>query len=58
MKFKKFNTFNNKEVNAAIKVLKSGKLSNFIGEWCPEFYGGKKVQEMEKIFAKFLQPIQ
>ena len=44
MKFKKFNTFNNKEVKAAIKVLKSGQLSNFIGEWCPEFYGGKKVQ--------------
>jgi dTDP-4-amino-4,6-dideoxygalactose transaminase len=53
MYLKKFNSFNNEEVKAAIKVVKSGKLSGFIGEWCKEFYGGKYVREMEKKFAKF-----
>jgi dTDP-4-amino-4,6-dideoxygalactose transaminase len=53
MHLKKFNSYNNEEVKAAIKVVKSGKLSGFIGEWCNEFYGGKYVREMEKKFAKF-----
>lgn len=55
MKFKKFNTFDGQEIKAAIKVLKSGKLSGFIGEWQKEFYGGKYVNLMEKKYAKFFK---
>ena len=46
--FKKFNTYNSKEVQAAIKVIKSGSLSNFIGEWGNKFYGGELIQKMER----------
>ena len=55
MKFKKFNTFDRQEIKAAKKVLKSGKLSGFIGEWQKEFYGGKYVNLMEKKYAKFFK---
>ncbi len=55
MKFKKFNTYNDKEIKAALKVLKSGHLSGFIGEWQEEFYGGKNVKLMEAKFSKFYE---
>ena len=51
--FKKFNTYDTKEVRAAIKVIKSGNLSNFIGEWGEKFYGGKLVQKMESKYARY-----
>jgi len=48
MKFKKFNTINSKEINSVIKVMKTGVLSGFVGEWNKSFYGGNKVKEFEK----------
>ena len=51
-KFKKFNTYNLEEIKAGLKVLKSGNLSSFIGAWEKGFYGGKKIIQMEKNYAK------
>ena len=55
MNFKKFNTYDEQEIKIAIKVIKSGKLSGFIGEWQEEFYGGKYVNLMEKNTLSFLK---
>ena len=55
MNFKKFNTYDEQEIKIAIKVIKSGKLSGFIGEWQEEFYGGKYVNLMEKKYAEFFK---
>ncbi len=46
--FKKYNTIHKEELNAAIKVIKSGNLSNFLGEYSRDFYGGPKVREFER----------
>ena len=43
--FKKFNSFNSKELKAANTVVKSGKLSEFLAG---ELEGGKQVQKFEK----------
>ena len=53
--FKKFNTYDSNEVRAALKILKKGSLSNFIGEWGEKFYGGKVVKQMEKKYAKYFK---
>ena len=49
--------FNNKvgklEISAAVKVLKSGNLSNFTATNGKEFNGGKYVQKFEKNLSKF-----
>ena len=50
---KTYNTIGREELNAAIKVIKSGKLSSFLGEPSNEFYGGKYVQQFEKKFANY-----
>jgi dTDP-4-amino-4,6-dideoxygalactose transaminase len=36
------------EVEAAKNVVASGVLSQYIGAWTPDFYGGPKVQEFER----------
>lgn len=46
--FKRYNPIGIEEVNAAIKVIESGVLSQFLGCWAPDFYGGPKVQEFER----------
>tara|TARA_B100001173_G_scaffold12495_1_gene10618 strand:+ start:622 stop:1899 length:1278 start_codon:yes stop_codon:yes gene_type:complete len=50
--FKRFNTIGDEEINAVVKVMKSGVLSSFLGSWSPEFYGGKYVKALEKAFEK------
>jgi perosamine synthetase len=50
--FKKYNPIGKEEMAAAIKVIKSGVLSQFVGCWDKDFYGGKKVKEFEAKFAK------
>jgi len=47
--FKRYSPIGKEEVEAAIKVLKTGNLSPFLGEWEIDtefggFYGGEKVQ--------------
>ena len=46
--FKRFNPIGAQELYAAIKVIKSGKLSGFLAGTGKEFLGGKYVREFEK----------
>lgn len=46
--FKRYNPIGQEEVDAAKRVVESGVLSQFIGGWDPDFFGGPKVQEFER----------
>jgi len=46
--FKRYNPIGKEEVEAATTVVESGVLSQFLGCWDPDFYGGPKVQEFER----------
>ncbi len=46
--FPHYNPIGAEEVEAARKVVESGVLSQFLGCWDPDFYGGPKVQEFER----------
>ncbi|SDH62375.1 DegT/DnrJ/EryC1/StrS family aminotransferase [Propionivibrio dicarboxylicus] len=46
--FKRYNPIGAEEVDAAKKVVESGVLSQYIGGWDPDFYGGPKVKEFER----------
>jgi perosamine synthetase len=46
--FKRYNSIGSEEVQAAKHVVESGVLSQFLGCWDPDFYGGPKVQEFER----------
>lgn len=46
--FKRYNPIGNEEVEAAKAVVESGVLSQFLGAWHPDFFGGPKVQEFER----------
>ncbi|MES2510103.1 MAG: DegT/DnrJ/EryC1/StrS family aminotransferase [Pseudomonadota bacterium] len=46
--FKRYNSMGQEEVEAAKRVIESGVLSQFIGGWEPDFFGGSKVQEFER----------
>jgi len=52
-KFKKNNTIGREEIIASNKVLKTGKLSGFLGSSSKEFLGGKNVRKFEKVVEKF-----
>ena len=51
--FKRYNSIGKEEVGAAKAVVESGVLSQFLGCWEPEFYGGAKVQEFERACEKY-----
>ncbi len=46
--FARYNSFGQEEVKAAKAVVESGVLSQYLGAWHPDFYGGPKVQEFER----------
>lgn len=46
--FRRYNSIGQEEIKAATTVLESGVLSQFLGCWNPDFYGGPKVQEFER----------
>lgn len=46
--FKRYNSIGPEEVEAAKNVVETGVLSQFLGEWDPDFFGGPKVQEFER----------
>ena len=52
---KKFptNKIGKKEITSVVKILKSGNLSNFLGEKHPDFFGGKYVKKFENDLCKF-----
>ncbi len=49
--FPAYNPIGKEEKEAAMRVLDSGILSNYIGGWEPMFYGGPEVQAFEKEWA-------
>ena len=53
--FKIFNTYNIKETKAALKVIKSGKLSSFLGNQEQGLKGGKYVEKFEKKIQSFFK---
>jgi dTDP-4-amino-4,6-dideoxygalactose transaminase len=50
--FPAYNTIGEEEKKAVINVLNSGNLSQFLGAWHKDFYGGPKVQQFEKNWAE------
>jgi perosamine synthetase len=51
--FKKYNPIGTEELQAAREVIESGVLSQFIGAWHEDFYGGPKVREFEAQAARY-----
>ena len=48
---KRYNPMGPEEVQAAKAVVESGVLSQFLGCWDPDFYGGPQVREFERRWA-------
>lgn len=46
--FPAYNTITDVEKRAAVEVIESGNMSQFLGCWHPDFFGGPKVQEFEE----------
>ena len=53
-KFKKFNSIGREELNIATKIIKSGKLSEFLAKKGKFFNGGYYVKRFEKSIEKYL----
>lgn len=51
--FPAYVTIGDEEKRAVAEVLDSGELSGFLGTWSPQFYGGKKVQQLERDWERF-----
>jgi perosamine synthetase len=51
--FKRFNPIGAEEVEAAKKVVETGVLSQFLGVWHEDFFGGPKVREFERNCAEY-----
>ena len=53
--FKRFNSIGMEEEKMVTEVIRSGKLSSFLGVWSKDFYGGEKVREFENICESFFE---
>jgi len=53
--FKKYNSIGLEESNAVKSVIDSGVLSQFLGKWSPDFFGGPKVKEFEENCKKYFK---
>lgn len=51
--FPAYNTIGKEEEEAALRVLRSGKLSSYLGTWHDDFFGGTEVQALERAWEKF-----
>ena len=51
--FPAYNTIGIEEEEAVLRVLRSGKLSTYIGSWHEDFYGGSEVKALEREWANF-----
>ena len=51
--FEAYNTIGKEEEDAALRVLRSGKLSTFLGTWHDDFYGGVEVRALEEEWAAY-----
>ncbi|HEY3375034.1 MAG TPA: DegT/DnrJ/EryC1/StrS family aminotransferase [Candidatus Aquicultor sp.] len=52
-KFPAYITVGEEEEGAALRVIKSGSLSRFLGCWHEDFYGGAEVRAFEEEWSKF-----
>ena len=52
-KFTAYNSLGEEERLAVDRIMRSGVLSQFLGVWHKDFYGGPKVQEFEKMVTKY-----
>ncbi len=53
--FKRYNSIGIEEEQAAKRVIESGVLSQFLGAWHEDFYGGVKVREFEQKCAEYFE---
>ena len=53
--FKKYNSMGSEETETTKSVVESGVLSQYIGGWCDDFYGGPKVKDFESKWAKYFK---
>jgi dTDP-4-amino-4,6-dideoxygalactose transaminase len=53
IKFAAYKSLGEEERLAVNRVMRSGVLSQFLGVWNKDFYGGPKVQEFEKMVTKY-----
>jgi dTDP-4-amino-4,6-dideoxygalactose transaminase len=53
--FPTYRTIGEQEKAAVIEVLDSGVLSQFLGTWSPEFYGGPRVQKLEHEWTDYFK---
>ena len=51
--FPAYNTIGKEEEEATLRVLRSGKLSTYLGTWHDDFYGGTEVQALEREWEAF-----
>ncbi len=51
--FPAYNTIGQEEEEAVLRVLRSGKLSTFLGTWHNDFFGGYEVRALEEEWADF-----
>ena len=51
--FQRYNSLGKEEQVAVQEVMESGVLSQFLGCWHEDFYGGSKVREFEKNCCEF-----
>ena len=51
IEFKKYNSIGDEELKAVKDVMTTGNLSQFLGCWDPDFFGGPKVREFEKAWS-------
>ena len=56
--FPAYNTIGKEEEESVLRVLRSGKLSTYLGDWHDDFYGGVEVQALEKEWAKLPQKVR
>jgi len=49
--FPPYRTIGREEKEAVMKVMDSGVLSDFLGAWSPQFYGGTQVQRLEEAWC-------
>lgn len=52
--FRKYNSIGVEELAAVKEVIESGVLSQFIGAWHKDFYGGPKVRQFERAAAEYV----
>jgi perosamine synthetase len=51
--FPRYTTIGEEEKRAVAEVLDSGVLSQFLGTWSPEFFGGPRVQKLEQEWTAY-----